>query len=264
MGAGGFGHAMIEKIGRCWRLFGAGLSFCAIGVGGLVVFPALNIIIPRRASRTAVARRLIRFTFRSIVRLMAVFGVFYCDIRGLERLERRGLLILANHPSLIDIVILMAFVKQADCIVKSGLWRNPFTRATIRAAGYVRNDSGPGLLKDCIASLQNDSNLIVFPEGTRTPADGTIMLKRGAANIAVRAMRNVTPVFIRCAPRTVGKGKEFLQALSRAIYFTVEVKEDIDIRPFIARAGSEVLAARRLTAHLQDYFTKELQLHALA
>ena len=255
---------MIEKIGRYWRLFGAGLSFCAIGVGGLVVFPALNLIVPSRESRTAVARRLVRFTFRSIVRLMALFGVFYCDIRGLERLERRGLLILANHPSLVDIVILMAFVEQADCIVKSGLRRNPFTGATIRAAGYVRNDSGPGLLEDCIASLRSGSNLIVFPEGTRTPADGSVALKRGAANIAIRAMRNVTPVFIRCAPRTVGKGKEFLQALSRTIYFTIEVKEDIDIRPFIARAGSEVLAARRLTDYLQDYFSEEKSSHAAA
>jgi 1-acyl-sn-glycerol-3-phosphate acyltransferase len=255
---------MIEKIGRCWRLFGAGLSFAAIGVGGLAVFPALNFIIPRREARTAVARRLIRFTFRSIVRLMAVFGVFYCDIRGLERLERRGLLILANHPSLIDIVILMAFVKQADCIVKSGLRRNPFMRATIRAAGYIRNDSGPGLLEDCIASLQSGSNLIVFPEGTRTPTDGSVALKRGAANIAIRAMHNVTPVFIRCAPRTVGKGKEFLRALSRTIYFTIEVKEDIDIRPFIAWAGSEVLAARRLTDYLQGYFGEEKGSHAAA
>ena len=188
--------------------------------------------------------------------------LIFVHYHGFERLPRGGLMLVANHPSLIDIVLLMAFVKQADCIVKSGLRRNPFTRATIRAAGYVRNDSGPGVLEDCVAALQSGSNLIVFPEGTRTPADGTIALKRGAANIAVRAMRNVTPVFIRCAPRTVGKGKEFLQALSRTIYFTIEVKEDIDIRPFIARAGSDVLAARRLTDHLQDYFSEEKSSHA--
>ena len=35
------------------------------------------------------------------------------------------------------------------------------------------------------------------------------------------------------------------------------MQEDIDIRPFIAEAGSSVLAARRFTDYLQDYFTQE-------
>jgi 1-acyl-sn-glycerol-3-phosphate acyltransferase len=255
---------MFNGMVRYWRMFGVALSFCAIGVGGVLVFPVLNLVIWERRLRMTAARFLIHLTFRSIVALMWAFGVFRYDIRGLERLERRGLLILANHPSLVDIVFLIAFVKQADCIVKSGLRQNPFTRATIRAADYVRNDSGPGLVEDCIASLRAGGNLIVFPEGTRTPADGAGALKRGAANIAVRAMTNVTPVFIRCTPRVVGKGPEFLQALSRSIQFSIEVKEDIDIRPFIARAGSDVLAARHLTDYLQDYFSEEKSYDAVA
>jgi 1-acyl-sn-glycerol-3-phosphate acyltransferase len=263
-GAVGFGRVMFEAASRYWRVFGAGLSFFIVGVGGVLVFPVLNIVIPRRHSRMIVARHLIRFTFRCIVWLMGVFGVFHCDIRGLKRLERRGLLILANHPSLIDVVLLMAFVKRADCIVKRGLWRNPFTHATIRAAGYIRNDSGAGLMEDCITSLRSGSNLIVFPEGTRTPCDGSIRLKRGAANIAVRCSCNVTPVLIRCTPPVLGKGRQFLQGLSRSVHFSIEVREDIDIRPFIAQTGSDVLAARHLTDHLQDYFSKEKNCHAAA
>jgi len=38
---------------------------------------------------------------------------------------------------------------------------------------------------------------------------------------------------------------------------------DIDIRPFIAEAGSSVLAARRLTDYLQDYFTQEKICHGI-
>lgn len=48
-------------------------------------------------------------------------------------LERQGLLILANHPTLIDTVFLMAFVKHADCIVNNNLWRNPFTGGPVRS-----------------------------------------------------------------------------------------------------------------------------------
>jgi 1-acyl-sn-glycerol-3-phosphate acyltransferase len=178
------------------------------------------------------------------------------------RLERRGLLILANHPSLIDVVLLMAFVKRADCIIKRGVWQNPFMHATVRAADYIRNDSGPELVQKCIASLESGSNLIIFPEGTRTPADGSIRLKRGAANIAVRAPRNVTPVLIRCTPSIVGKGREFWRSLSRSVHYSIEVREDIDTRPFLKQAQNETLAARRLTRYLQEYFSNKNRSYA--
>lgn len=242
---------------RYWRVFGTGLSFVAIGIGGIFVFPVLNFVIRSRERRAMIARHMIRFTFRCIVSLMRVMGVFRYEINGRERLERHGLLILANHPTLIDIVFLMAFVKRADCIVKSRLWRNPFTHATVRAAAYVRNDDhGVRLIEDCVAAVRRGGNLIIFPEGTRTPASGSISLKRGAANIAVRAQCNVTPVLIRCMPPMLVKGEKWWRLPSSPSHFSIEVREDINIRPFIAGAGSHVLAARHLTDYLEEYFTR--------
>ncbi|MGZ8495928.1 MAG: 1-acyl-sn-glycerol-3-phosphate acyltransferase, partial [Candidatus Binatia bacterium] len=126
---------MLKRIEWCWRVFGVALSFIAIGIGGLVIFPLLHLFIWQRQRRQAVARDLIRLAFLGIVHSMCAFGVFQYQASGLARLDRNGLLILANHPTLIDIVFLMAFVPRADCIVKQGLWRNPFTRATVSAAG---------------------------------------------------------------------------------------------------------------------------------
>lgn len=255
---GGSGPLMFNSVIRYWRMFGTGLSFVAVGIGGVFVFPVLNIIIRSRQLRAVIARHVIRLTFRCIVGLMRVMGVFRYEISGLERLQRHGLLILANHPTLIDIVFLMAFVKSADCIVKSKLWRNPFTHATVRAAGYVRNDDyGVQLIEDCVAAVRCGGNLIIFPEGTRTAANGSITLKRGAANIAVRAQCNVTPVLIRCAPPMLVKGERWWRLPSGPSHYRIEVQEDIDIRPFIDGAGSNVLAARRLTDYLHDYFTRE-------
>jgi 1-acyl-sn-glycerol-3-phosphate acyltransferase len=265
MHVGGFGLAMFSLMVRYWRVFGTGLSFVAVGIGGIFVFPLLNIVIRSRQQRSVIARHVIRFAFRGIVSLMRVMGVFRCEITGRERLERQGLLILANHPTLIDIVFLMAFVKRADCIVKSRLWRNPFTCATVRAAAYVRNDDyGVQLIEDCVAAVRRGSNLIIFPEGTRTPASGSITLKRGAANIALRAPCNVTPVLIRCAPRMLVKGERWWRLPSRPSHFSIEVQEDINIRPFIFESGSNGLAARHLTDHLQAYFTREQARHGVS
>jgi 1-acyl-sn-glycerol-3-phosphate acyltransferase len=256
---------MFSRVAHYWRVFGTGLSFVAVGVGGVFVFPVLNIVIRSPHRRSLIARQVIRFTFRCIVALMRAMGVFRYEIRGLERLERHGLLILANHPTLIDIVFLMAFVKRADCIVKSRLWRNPFTQATVRAAAYVRNDDhGVQLIEDCVAAVRRGGNLIIFPEGTRTPASGSISLKRGAANIAVRAPCNVTPVLIRCVPPMLVKGEKWWRLPSCPSHFSIEVQQDIDIHPFVAKARSEVLAARHLTDYLRDYFTQGQGHHGVA
>jgi len=256
---------MFNGVYRCWRIFGTGLSFLAVGIGGVFVFPVLNVIIREPQRRKVLARNLIRLTFRGIARSMCAFGVFQYETTGLRRLERRGLLILANHPTLIDIVFLMAFVPQADCIVKAGLWRNPFTRATVRAAGYIRNDDdGMRVIDDCVASVRDGGNLIIFPEGTRTTAGGAIKLKRGAAHIAVRAKCNVTPVLIRCAPPMLVKGNRWWRLPSKRVRSRFEVRDDIDVQGVVGGADSKALAARRLTDHLQEFFKKETERHGFA
>jgi 1-acyl-sn-glycerol-3-phosphate acyltransferase len=268
---------VIEWLGRTWRVGATGLSFALFGAGGLLmrlaVFPLLYLLVWRRERRVTAARTIIRLAFRTYVDVMRVLGVLRYEVRGLEKLERRGLLILANHPTLIDTVFLMAFVRNADCIVKGGLWNNPFTRGPVRAAGYISNGGGKNggksggdgdggdLVKDCIASLERGNNLIVFPEGTRTPAGGTISLKRGAANVAVRGARAITPVVIRCDPPTLGKGEKWWRVPPRRVRFSLEVQDDVAVEPFI-HGSSDVMAARRLTEFLQNYFTGKYQGHA--
>jgi 1-acyl-sn-glycerol-3-phosphate acyltransferase len=257
---------MPDRLSLYWRVFATGLSFVTFGLGGLLlrvaIFPMLNLFVWQRQRRIALARAVIRATFRSFVWLMQMLGVLRYEIVGLQRLQREGLLILANHPTLIDTVFLMAFVKRADCIVKGKLWENPFTRGPVQAAGYINNDTGEDLVASCIASLQEGNNLIIFPEGTRTPSNGEISLKRGAANIAVRGVRDVTPVVIRCEPLTLGKGEKWWRVPPCIVRFRIEVRDDIGIGSFIADGTTEVIAARRLTDYLQSYFMEEGRRHA--
>jgi 1-acyl-sn-glycerol-3-phosphate acyltransferase len=257
---------MLERCGRCWRIVATGLSFALFGLGGLalrlVVFPLLSLLLRERRRRMAAARAVVRISFRLFVGIMRGLGVLRYEIHGLDKLDREGLLILANHPTLIDTVFLMAFVRNADCIVKGALWNNPFTRGPVRAAGYINNRGGAQLVDDCIGSLRSGMNLIVFPEGTRTRPGEAIELKRGAANIAVRGLRAVTPVLIDCQPPTLGKGGKWWQVPPRRAVFRIEVKDDIEVGAFTGNGASEVMAARRLTEFLQDYFMREVPGHA--
>jgi 1-acyl-sn-glycerol-3-phosphate acyltransferase len=257
---------MLDPAWRCWRVFATGLSFALFGLGGLLlhalVFPLLSLLVRPAARRAAAARAVVRLAFRAFVGVMRVLGVLRYEIHGLEKLERGGLLILANHPTLIDTVFLMAFVRNADCIVKAALWDNPFTRGPVRAAGYIRNGGGAELVGACIRSLRDGNNLIVFPEGTRSVHGAALAFKRGAANIAVRSGCAVTPVVIRCEPPTLRKGEKWWQVPPRQARFRIDVRDDIEVGAFSGSGTSEVVAARRLTGHLEHYFMEESERHA--
>jgi 1-acyl-sn-glycerol-3-phosphate acyltransferase len=252
---------MTERLNLCWRVFATGLCFACFGAGGvvlgLIAFPLLGLLQREPERRRRAARRMISGLFRLFVAMMRRLGVLSYEVLGRERLRKEGLLILANHPTLIDVVFLMALVERADCIIKGGLARNLFIRGPVRAAGFAFNDSGTGLVDDCLVSLRAGNNLIVFPEGTRTPASGGLRLQRGAARIAVHGALDITPVRIQCTPATLGKGDRWYQVPRRRAHFRIEVCETIAVAPFTARAASPALAARHLTDYLTDYFSME-------
>ncbi|RZA16074.1 MAG: 1-acyl-sn-glycerol-3-phosphate acyltransferase [Lysobacteraceae bacterium] len=254
---------MPDLLDRAWRTVGTALSFAAFGVGGmllrLLVFPPLRLLTRDRATLRRRARALIGRSFAAHIGLMHRLGVMTYEIRGLERLDRKGLLVLANHPTLVDVVLLVSRLPNTDCVVKSRLANNPFTRGPVRATGYICNDNGAALIDDCIASVRSGYNLLIFPEGTRTPR-GELLgpMQRGGANIAVRGRFDVTPVVIRCEPRTLGKGEKWYRVPSRRFHLSVDVLPDLPVAPFLADGSPEPLAARRLTTALGDIFRGEL------
>lgn len=252
---------MIDWLQHSARIVATAFCFACFGVGGVllggIVFPALGWFVRNGERRASAARRVITWAFRGFVGVMQALQLLRCEWHGLERLRGRGLLILANHPSLIDVVLLMGRVRHADCIVKGALARNPFTRGPVTAAGFVFNDSGTGLVDACVKSLAAGNNLIVFPEGTRTPASGQLSLQRGAARIALASRQDITPVRIRCTPAALGKGTAWYRVPNRTVQFHIEICSPIRVADFVADNASEALAARRLTDHLTAFFSSE-------
>ncbi|PIQ38456.1 MAG: 1-acyl-sn-glycerol-3-phosphate acyltransferase [Lysobacterales bacterium CG17_big_fil_post_rev_8_21_14_2_50_64_11] len=251
---------MVDRLNYVWRVIATAISFASFGVGGalmwVLVFPALSLLVRDQDRRGVYARAIVRSSFAVFLRWMRLLGVLSYEIRGAERLQRRGLLVLANHPTLLDVVFLVSLIPDADCVVRSGLARNLFTRGAVRAAGYISNDGGSRLVYACIASLQSGKNLVIFPEGTRTPKRGVQPLLRGAANIAIRGGFDVTPVLIRCRPPTLAKGEKWYHVPPRRFHVVIEVQADLATAPFML-GTTEAIAARRLTERLSANFRGE-------
>jgi len=251
---------LAKKINYYWRLLATGLSFSVFGIGGLLlwvlIFPLLNIVPGKPIQKRQRAQRWVHYSFYFFIGLMHRIGIMTYEIKGLEKLNRRGQLIIANHPTLIDIVFLISRIPEANCIVKEKLWRNPFMKGPIINAGYISNGDPESMIQQCVERLKSGATMIVFPEGTRTVPGSEYKFQRGAAAIALRAEAIVTPVTMSCYPSTLTKAEKWYQIPERRFHLVMHVGEDIALNNFLAIEPASI-AVRRFNRHLQDYFSQQ-------
>lgn len=244
-----------------WRWLATALSFALFGIGGLLLrllaFPLLALLPGDALSQRRRARRLVSWTFQAFIQFMFRTGVLTYEIVGAERLGSPGQMVIANHPSLLDVVFLIAAMRDANCIVKQSLWNNPYMRGPIRAAQYISNDGSMEMFDVASEALRNGQSLIIFPEGTRTLPGQLPKLHRGAAAIALRGARLITPVAINVSPTTLTKAEPWYRIASRRVHFRLQVGENIDPQYF-RDLGPAPLASRQLNQYLHQYFMKEL------
>lgn len=202
---------MLSRLYYGYRILATGTSFALFGIGGLIagltLFPLLHSLPGDRKNKERRAQRLVHLMFRFFVRFMECLWVTRVEVTHCERLQSaNGVVFIANHPSLLDVVVMIAAIPHTNCIVKQSLFRNPFTRWVIRGAGYIANDDPDKVIDACHERLSRGDNLIIFPEGTRTTPGQPLKLQRGAAHIILRNRPTVVPIRIGCHPTTLTKG----------------------------------------------------------
>jgi 1-acyl-sn-glycerol-3-phosphate acyltransferase len=254
---------IIHKLAYAWRLFATGFSFFIFGLGGLLlwglVFPVLSVLPANRLQRISRGQRVVHYSFYLFIGLMHRIGVLTYEVNGLEKLNRAGQLVLANHPTLVDVVFLLSRIKQANCIVKDSLWHNPFMRSAILNAGYISNGDPEKMIAECVDWLQAGGSMIIFPEGTRSVPNKACHFQRGAAAIALQANTIVTLVTISCSPSTLTKAEPWYQIPERRFHLVMAVGNDVDLHQFTAIQPKSI-AVRRFNQYLQTYFTQSTEL----
>ncbi len=247
---------MLNRLDHAWRVVATGLAFAFIFFGGgllaTTVLPYLALWPgdPRERSQ-----RVIRATFRFYLAALQGIRLLRLETEGLEGLaDSGGAIVIANHPSLLDVVMLMAFIPRCHCIVKHQLWTSRLLGGLVRRAGYIRNDlDGEQMLAACRENLARGAALIVFPEGTRSRPDAPPRFQRGFANLAVLTGAPVLPVLITCDPPTLTKGEAWWTVPKQRPLFRLRVGAPLDTAALTGSAP-RALAARRLTHGLERYY----------
>jgi 1-acyl-sn-glycerol-3-phosphate acyltransferase len=148
----------------------------ALGLGALAVFClcwlpfalVLKPLLPRRWGQPF-GRRAIMRGFRLYLGFLGLFCACRFDLAELDRLRDEGPLILvANHPSLLDAVMIVSRLPNAVCVMKAELMDNILFGAAARLARYIRNDAPLEMILDAREELRRGAQLVIFAEGTRT------------------------------------------------------------------------------------------------
>lgn len=243
------------------RLLATACSFTLFGLGGLilgyVVFPIVSFFSSSPALATQRCRRLIQRSFRAFIGFMRLTGIFTWDISGRELLTRPGQLIIANHPTLIDIVFLIAMLPNATCIVKSQLYQNIFTRGPVSRAAYVANNSPEQLVNDCVNALDSGTSLVIFPEGTRSVKGMPGRFQRGAAYVLLAAKCPLALATLEPKPLMLAKHEKWWQIPSSRPHFTLNI-EDIKDGNIELYPQDTSISARQLTRQWRNYFVTKV------
>jgi hypothetical protein len=79
-----------------------------------------------------------------------------------------------------------------------------------------------------------------------------MVFHRGAANVALRAAAELTPVYIQCEPTTLTKSEPWYRIPARRPHFSLVVGEDLDLSPY--RNTPLPLASRALNEAMHRRF----------
>ena len=230
------------------QIYGAFFLFGAGGILFTLLSALLYPIMPRefgaRFGQTMAYR-----LFRLYLWLVTKLGTFKADLRALDALrDEPGLIIAANHPSLLDAVLVISRLPRVTCIMKAEIWDNIFLGGGARLAGYIRNEPPMDMVRLAAIDVQRGRQLLVFPEGTRTREKPINDFKGGFALIAKRARAPIQTVFIETDNPCLSKGWPLSKKPEMPVTFHVRLGKRFEVQGDVPT----------FVAELENYFRSEL------
>lgn len=195
---------------RVYIVIGYYFTLLMFGVLGLTLslFALLTGFLPATERVERFFQRAIHRHFELFVWWTTSARLFAVRYHGLEHLAREpgGRVVVANHPGLTDITVLLARLPEALCIFKPAIRRNPVLGAAARRAGYLASDGGHEVVRRAAGKIAAGHTLIIFPEGTRTPVGLSVgpfrpgfilMARRAGRPIQLVRILNSRPVLAK-------------------------------------------------------------------
>ena len=132
-------------------------------------------------------------------------------LSGKEKLDSNlPTIIVANHLSLLDIIVVFRLFTHFKWVSKSENFHVPLIGWNMRLNGYIplRRGDKSGvvqMMKRCRQSLAEGNSICIFPEGTRSPDGRMRRFKVGAFDLAVQTQTPIQPLVIQGTSQALPK-----------------------------------------------------------
>ena len=131
-----------------------------------------------------------------------IFPYWFVSVRNRERLRNdRAYVVVSNHQSLLDILVLFRLYRHFKWVSKAVIFRLPFIGWNMSMNRYIairRGDPKDAvrMMNACGAALEGGSSILIFPEGTRS-LDGELReFRHGAFTLALRHRVPIVPIVL--------------------------------------------------------------------
>lgn len=144
-----------------------------------------------------------------------LFRIEYINLDKEKQLEGKNV-VCANHNDWIDSVILWTRTEKVKIMAKAELFKVPVWSHLLKACGIFPINRGQKDFKSiyhAVKVIEEENNLVIFPEGTRKAKLKNVKAKIGAVYVAIAADADIIPVYIE-------EGKRYPFKKIRVVYGT--------------------------------------------
>jgi 1-acyl-sn-glycerol-3-phosphate acyltransferase len=144
--------------------------------------------------------------------LVAMNPYWKLKVEGLENIDHnQTYVIVANHQSLADIVIIYKTHMYFKWVAKRELLKVPFIGGLLWVNNHVLLSRGAhgsikAVYRQATRWLKNGVSMLFFPEGTRSGTDEMSAFQNGAFKIAIKEKKRLLPIFIGGTREAIPKG----------------------------------------------------------
>lgn len=209
--------------------------FCGAALLGWILLRLVHLWPGTVAGRQKRCQRLVRATWVWFHDYLRWVGLVDFDPAH-QAIDVQGpAIVIANHPTLIDITALTVAVGPACIVAKKALFGSPLVGPLLRACGHIAvgspGDGSELAVEQAEARLRAGHVLILFPEGTRSPVGGLGRFRLGAFELARRTGAPIVPVRITAEPPALWKGLPWYSIPRQTVAFRLEQLPPIAVSP---------------------------------
>jgi 1-acyl-sn-glycerol-3-phosphate acyltransferase len=168
----------------------------------------------RRREREAAFQRVNHRLYHGFFRLLSLIAPGVSLNIGEEVRTIRSSIIVCNHLSYLDPILLVSLFERQKTIVKNDFFSVPIFGWILRQSGYIPSQAGDDYSSLMIRNIENireylasGGNLFIFPEGTRSRTGRLGPFNKGAFSIARNSRAPIQCLMIRNTGRLFVPGR---------------------------------------------------------